>query len=231
MGRGRGQGQVRAGWQDGGELMATRAELQRSLAEAFEAQGWPYERAFAPALLKHMERLGASDGATLAQHVSADFLDRHNISRDHMGRVLDKAIGGKKLERNAPSETTLVFTDNRHSIQIGDHAQVTNSPLNTGNQIVVQPGASKEELLAAVSALVRGGLSDDWNDDAAQQLAQVIDGREDITIEDVRDAARDAAEVEQAEPGKVKALLAKIAVGATSSVLSTGVIAALGGLF
>ena len=211
--------------------MASRAELQRSLAAAFEAQGWPYEHAFAPALFEQMEKLGTSDGATLAQHVSADFLDRHNITREHMGRVLDKAMGGQKLERDAPSETTLIINDSRHSIQIGDHAQVSNSPLNTGNQIIVQASASKDELLAAVSALVRGGLPDDWNDDAAQQLAQVIDGREDITIEDVRDAARYAAEAEQAEPGKVKALLAKIAVGATSSVLSTGVIAALGGLF
>ena len=104
-------------------------------------------------------------------------------------------------------------------------------PADTGNQIITQASASKDDLLAAVSTLVRGGLADDWDDDAAKQLAQAIDGREDITIEDVCDAARGAAEAEQAEPGKVKALLAKIAVGATSGVLSTGVIAALGGLF
>jgi hypothetical protein len=211
--------------------MASRAELQRSLAAAFEAQGWPYEHAFAPALFEHMEKLGASDGATLAQHVSADFLDRHHITREHMGRVLDKAIGGQTLERDAPSETTLVFTDNRYSIQIGDHSQVSNSTLNTGNQIIVQASASKDDLLEAVSALVRGGLSDDWNDDAAQQLAQVIDGRDDIMIEDVRDAARAAAEAEQAEPGKVKALLTRISVGATSGALGTGIVAALGALF
>lgn len=211
--------------------MASRAALQRSLAAAFEAQGWPYEHAFAPALFEQMEKLGTSDGATLAQHVSADFFDRHHITREHMGRVLDQAIGGQTLERDAPNETTLVFTDNRYSLQIGNHAQVTNSPLNTGNQIIVQASASKEDLIAAVSALVRGGLSDDWNDDAAKQLAQVIDGRDDITIEDVRNAARAAAEAEQAEPSKVKALLAKIATGTASGVLGTGITAALGALF
>lgn len=211
--------------------MAGRAELQRRLATEFEQQGWPYEHAFAPALFEHMERLGTADGATLAQHVSADFLDRHRITREHMGRVLDKAIGGQTLERDAPTATTLVFTDNRYSIQIGDHSPITNSTLNTGNQITVQASASKDDLLAAVSALVLGGLSDDWNDDAAQQLAQVIDGRDDITIEDVRDAARDAAEAAQAEPTKVKALLTRISVGATSGALGTGIVAALGALF
>jgi hypothetical protein len=95
----------------------------------------------------------------------------------------------------------------------------------------VQASASKDDLLAAVSTLVRGGLSDDWNDNAAQQLAQVIDGRDDITIEDVRDAARAAAEAEQAEPSKVKALLTRISVGAVSGSLGTGIVAALGALF
>ena len=211
--------------------MASRAELQRTLAAAFEGQGWPYEHAFAPALFEQMEKLGTSDGGTLAQHVSADFLDRHHITREHMGWVLDKAIGGQTLERDASTQTTLVFTDNRYSIQIGDHSQVTNSTLNTGNQITVEASASKDKLLAAVSALVLGGLSDDWNDKAAQQLAQVIDGRNDITIEDVRDAARDAADAAQAGPSTIKALLTRISVGATSGALGTGIVAALGALF
>lgn len=211
--------------------MASRAELQRRLATEFEQQGWPYEHAFAPALFEHIERLGTADGATLAQHLSADFLHRHGITRERMGRVLDKAIGGQTLERDAPSQTRLVFTDNRYSIQIGDHSPVSNSTPNTGNEIIVQANASKDDLLAAVATLVSGGLCGNWNDDAAQQLAQVIDGRDDITIEDVRDAARDAAEAAQAEPSTVKALLTRISVGATSGALGTGIVAALGALF
>ena len=74
------------------------------------------------------ERVWALTGPPDRVTIDVD-ANRHKITREHMGRVLDRAIGGQTLQRDAPTERTLVFTDNRYSIQIGDHAQVSNSPL------------------------------------------------------------------------------------------------------
>lgn len=212
--------------------MATRAELQRALAAEFERQDWPYEHDVAPALLDEIERSGATDGHALAGRVSADFLDRHGIARQQMALVLDRTLGGKTVERERSVVTSLVINDNRHAIQIGDHAQVTASALNAGgNQLVIQANTSKHDVLAAVSALVRDGLACEWNAEAARDLNKVIDARADVTIEDVREIATEAARVEQPESGRVKALVTKISTGAISGALGTGIVAALGALF
>lgn len=210
--------------------MAGRAELQRRLATEFERQGWSYEPDIGPALLDYIAQSGPADGATLAQRVSADFLDRHNITRGAIAPVLDRALGGKTVEADLPFAPTLVYTDN--SIHIGGQAQVTDSQLNTaGNQLVIQETTSKHELLAVVSALVRSGLAGHWNEGAARELAQAIDSRADITIEDVREIATAAAEAEEADAGRIKVLVTKISTGAISGALGAGIVAALGALF
>jgi hypothetical protein len=210
--------------------MASRAALQRRLAGQFANQGWPYDHEIGPAVLGELERRGGADGMTLARQVAGQYLERNGISREQMANALEWALGGESVEPSAPAVTTLVVNDNRHSIQITD-STVSDSQLNTGQQLVVNTGGEKPEVLAAVAALIRGGLVGQWNEDAARDLAEVIDQREDITIEDLREIAKEVAEEEGAESGKVKALIERIATGAISGVLATGISAGLGGLF
>jgi hypothetical protein len=210
--------------------MARRAELQRRLAGEFANQGWPYDHEVGPAILDELERRGTADGAALVGQVAGYYLERHGITREQMASVLDRALGGERVQPSAPAVTTLVVNDNRHSIQITD-STVRDSQLNTGQQLVVNTGGEKPEVLAAVAALIRGGLVGEWNEDAARDLAEVIDQRDDITVEDVREIAKEVAEEEGAEPGKVKVLIERIATGAISGALGTGISAGLGGLF
>jgi hypothetical protein len=212
--------------------VANRAELQRRLAGEFVAQGWPYEHDLAPALLDSVESDGASDGAALIRKVPADYLDRHGIAREQMVRVLDRALGGQTIEAGSAAATLIVINNNPYSINIGDAASVSNSQLNTaGNQMVVQAETSKEDVLATAMTLVRAGLTGDWNDAAARDLSEVIDGRADIGIEDIREMVRQVIEDDKPEKGRVKALVEKISAGAITGALSTGIIAALGALF
>jgi hypothetical protein len=140
----------------------------------------------------------------LVRRVPADYLDRYGITRDQMANVLERALGGKSVESEVTSTTSVVITDNRYAINIGDHAQVSESQLNTaGSQLVIQADASKVDVLAAISVLVRGGLTGDWNEAAAGDLGQVIDARQDITIEDVREIAKQAVETEKADGGRI----------------------------
>jgi hypothetical protein len=212
--------------------VANRAELQRRLASEFSAQGWPYEHDLAPALIDSVERGGPADGQALARQVPANYLDRNGIEREQMAKVLDRALGGQAVEAGSGNTITIVSNDNRNAIQLGEGASIVNSQVNTtGNQMVVQAESSKEDVLATAMALVRAGLTGDWNEGAARDLGQIIDGRDDITIEDVREMVRQAVEEEKPEKGRIKELVTKISTSAVAGALSTGIIAALGALF
>lgn len=217
--------------------MAGRAELQRRLATEFERQGWPYEPDIGPALLDYIGQTGPADGATLAQRVSADFLERHRISRDQMAAALDRAVGAATVEREDASSVTLNFTDNRYAVQVSDGGSVVNSTVNTaGTQLVVAASSSRDEVLAAVATLVRAGLDGEWDEDQVRSLSELVDARDDIGFEEVRaitmSAVRDApstADFPLADRAKV--LVGEVSTGAISGALGTGIVAALGALF
>jgi hypothetical protein len=212
--------------------VANRAELQRRLAAEFAAQGWPYEHDLAPAVLDSVERGGAADGETLVRRVPADYLDRHRIAREQMVRVLERALGGQAIEVGSSAATSIVINDNRYSISVGPGASVSGSQLNTaGNQLIVTAETSKDDVLATVMALVRAGLTGDWNEAAARDLGDVIDGRADIDIEDIRELVRQVVDDDKPEKRRIKELVTKISTSAISGALSAGIIAALGTLF
>jgi hypothetical protein len=211
--------------------VTNRAELQTRLAGEFAAQGWPYEHDLAPALLDSVERGGAADGEALVRRVPADYLNRHDITREQMIRVLDRALGGLTIEAGPASMTSVVINDNRYSLTLGPGVSVSNSQLNTGNQLVVRADTSKDDVLATVTALVGGGLTGDWNEGAARDLGELIDSRADISIEDIRDTVRQVVSEDRPDKGRIKELVTKISTSAISGALSTGIIAALGTLF
>lgn len=68
------------------------------------------------------------------------------------------------------------------------------------------------------------------NADAARDLASVIDEREDIDVDDVREITTDVVNAEQPQQGRVRTMLNQIAVSGLGGALSTGISLGLGEL-
>ena len=202
--------------------------MQRRLAEEFERRAWSYDLATVPTILDEVERSGTGDAEKLAANVPGEFLARTGATRAEIADAIKRAIGGKTLEAEPESSTTLII--NNHSINLGPGASVSGGNLNTGRQIIVQSGSDKSDILEAVAALVGSGLQGEWSAQAASELAQVIDSRADIAVDDVVEASSRAAKDADADPGRIKALLTQIATGAVSGALGTGITAGLGSL-
>jgi hypothetical protein len=203
--------------------------LQRSLASEFSRRGWSYDLDTVPAILDDVRARGEVVPARAAQAVPRFFLDRNSTTRDVVARAIEAAIGGKVIAPS-PSPVTIITTnDNRHQINVG--GDVSNSALQTGGQqIVAQTTSPKEDILDAVSALVVAGINGHWDIAAAADLAEIIDARDDITMDDVRSTAAEVAGASDAESGRLKSFLNKIAAGGLGGALSTGIVAAIGAL-
>jgi hypothetical protein len=209
----------------------TPAAMQRLLATEFERHGWDYDLSVGRDILEEAERRGEVDGTALAKRVSAEFLARNGASREDLAVAIESAIGGRQLKREA-EQTTIVINDNRYQVNLSGGSQIKSSKLNVGDgtQINVDVKASKENVLAAVEALLRSGLTETWNADAARDLASVIDEREDIDVEDVREITTEVVRAEQPKQGRVRTMLNEIAVSGLGGALSTGISSGLGEL-
>lgn len=210
----------------------TPAEMQRLIADAFDRQGWEYDLTLGRTLLAEIVRTGGVDPEALVRRVPAEFIERNRTSRSTVAVVIERAVGGRSIKRDKAAHATVVINDNRYQVNLSGRAQIKNSNLNVGDgtQINVNVEASKGDLLAAVEAVVRAGLADDWNEDAARDLASIVDGRDDIDLNDVREITAEVVKAEQPKQGKVKALLGKIAVSGVGGALGTGLSAGLGEL-
>ncbi len=210
---------------------ATPAEMQTLLAAEFDRQGWQYDLDIGPALLAQVEKRGTVDAQVLAGSVPATFLQINRTTRENLAAAIERAIGGRIL---APQQevATLVIEDHSHNVTISDHAQVQGSNFNlgTGTQINVSVGGEREDVLAALAALLRGGFSGDWNDNAAAGLAKVIQDREDISLDDVRATTAEVVEVEQPSPSRAREMVERIATAGIGGAFGTGISAVLGQL-
>jgi len=70
--------------------------------------------------------------------------------------------------------------------------RIVNSNVNAGEgtQIVASADADKQDVLLAVETIVRAGLAGDWSEDAAKDLASVVNDRSDLDYEDVQNLGR-----------------------------------------
>jgi ribosome-associated translation inhibitor RaiA len=121
------------------------------------------------------ERRGVVEPAVLATRVSSTWLAQNAATREQVTAAIDRAIGGRVVRLHERTPVTLVINDNRHQLNMGAGAQIADSQVNvSGTQINVRAEAPKEDVMAAVAALVRAGLNDDWNPNAARALAEVV---------------------------------------------------------
>lgn len=210
--------------------MATPAELQRSIAAAFDAQGWEYDLSVGPLLVEAAKRGGEADPVKLARTLPKTFFDRNRVSRDAVAAVLERAVGGHKVEEEAAVSPTIVIGGNNYQLNVGAGASIVDSNVNLGEgtQINVTSDGDKEDVLLAVEAIVRAGLLGDWSDNAGNDLASLVAGRTDLTYEDVQAVALEVAKKEQPTKERVKGFLARIAASGISGALATGLTAGLG---
>jgi hypothetical protein len=202
--------------------------MQRLLASEFERHGWTYDLNVAPAILNEVERAGIVDPERLATKVPAEYIERVGATRADLVDAIACAIGG--LELKVETQNTLTINDNRYSINVAAGAQITRSTLNSGSQVSIQGESPKDDILDAVATLVTAGLGGEWNVEAADDLAQLVAARVDITPEEIQRRTLAAATASGADAGQVKELLREIAAGTISGVLGTWIVAALGTL-
>jgi hypothetical protein len=205
------------------------ADLRSRIAAEFDRRGWPYEPGLADRLMAGLNPGAALEPEVLAGRVPADYLGRHGIDRAQMGAAF-AALSGLTLVA-APTTQTVVINDNRYQVNVSGNGSITDSNLNQGGtQINVSVSAPKEDVLDGLRVLLAAAFSGDWNEDAFVEIAGLIDGRDDIGVEDVRALTVEVGADENAEAGRIRSLLEKVATGTLTGVLTAGLSAGLGHL-
>jgi hypothetical protein len=155
-------------------------------------------------------------GLTLAVQplaLPAERLERNGATRDQVAAAIGRAIGGYTPRAAEGAPVTLIFqSDNRYQLNLAEGAQISDSQVNVGGtQINVRADSPKEDVMSGVAELVRAGLRENWNPDAARELGEVVEAREDVTLEDVESVTEKVIAEESPEPERAKGMLRKIA--------------------
>lgn len=206
------------------------ARMQSLLAAEFERQAWEWDLTVGSGIVEEVERSGRVDAERLARRVPADFFARARTNRHELATAIDSALGGSTPSAPAhAAPTTLIVGGTHHTLTMGAGATLSGSRFTVGGtQINIEADTNKQEVLAAVAALVQAGLANQWNADAAGALAQTINARDDIDVEDVQEVTGEIVKREAPRQGGAKAFLAKVAAGGLGGALGTGISAGIG---
>jgi hypothetical protein len=210
---------------------ATPAQMQTFLAAEFDRQGWQYDLDLGPALITEIEKRGSVEPEALADAVPATFLQRNRTTRENLAAAIARAIGDRTpVQRKEVA--TLVFQDQSHNVTISGNAQVHGSNFNLGDgtQFNVSVGGQREDVLAALAALLSAGFGGEWNEEAAAGLAQVIQARDDIDLDDVRETTAEVVKLEEPPASRAREMMEKIATAGLGGAFGTGITAVLGQL-
>ncbi len=209
-------------------MTATPAVLQRKLGAEFARRRWQYDAEVVGDLIEHIERTGAIDPPALARRVPRLFREHNDATVEDLTDAIAAAIGDRTPVADT-SGATLVINDHSHNLTLSGNASITGGNVNVGGmQIVVGFDAPKEEILAGVAALVRAAASGDWNADAARELAELVDARDDIDYGDVHDITVEVLEEDPPKQGRAKEMLADIATSGIAGALTTGITVGIG---
>jgi hypothetical protein len=206
----------------------TPAEARSRLAAEFDNRGWEYDLTAGRAVLEAAEA-GESDSAALAERIPATFLAKNRADRADVVRAIERALGGRGVKAEE-QPATVVINDHSYKVDIGSGAQISGSNINIGpgTQVNIDASADRDEVLAGVAAIVRAGLTGDWNDDAARALAQAVGARDDIATDDIREITAAVAEDAQPSRGRAREMLDKVTASGLGGALATGISAGLG---
>lgn len=210
-----------------------RGRMRAALAAEWEANGWGWDLQIGGLILDRIAAEGKVDPEGIAATLPSAYLARYGTDREEISEAISRAIGNEIFEVEPAQATSTVIVGGATynlSFELSEQARIENSSFNVGSgtQINLDVDATREDLLSALQALVAAGLSGNWDESAAQALGAAIEQRGDLNAEEVRDATLEAGRATGAEPSRVRALLEKVAVGAATSTLGSGLTAGLG---
>jgi hypothetical protein len=203
----------------------TPTELQRLIAAAFDSQGWRYDLEVGPRLVNQIRSEGQIEAEGLARSLPGTFFDRNRVSREVVANVLRRALAGRTLEEEQRVATKIVIGGNNYEMNIGSGTSIIDTNINVGEgtQIVASSTAEKRNVLLAIEAITRAGLTGEWNEDAAKDLAAVVNDRSDLDYEDVQRIASEVVKAEQPPKERVKEFLGRVAASGIGGALGTGI--------
>jgi hypothetical protein len=205
------------------------AEAQRRIATAFDGRDWVYDLEIGRLVVADVLQRGSSDLNAIERVVPAEFARKNKATVGEIAKAISDALGDDSIKEE-PNSATIIVNDHRHSVNLGPGAQIKNSNVNVGEGtlIEVNDSASKEDMLAAVAAVVHGGLAGDWNADAARDLAEAIDARNDLGVDDIQQITTEVAEASSPSQSRVRQMMTGIATAGLGGALATGISAGLG---
>src|SRR6201991_358055 len=176
----------------------TPGQMRNRLAAELDRSGYDYDAPIISAIVETITSDGAVQPARLAQVVTSTYLTRNGTSRQEIAALIARALGASQPKPEpAPVSISIREGDTNYNLQLSDHAQVGSLNVGPGTQIVVDAGADRDTVLAAVVALVQAGLRDEWDAATAGALASRVDERDDISMTDIQTATVETMTAEQ----------------------------------
>jgi hypothetical protein len=203
-------------------------ELQRLLADEFGRQGWDYDLSVGPNLVKEIDAAGKVDPDRLAETIPSTFLQKNDATRQAVAAAIRNAVGGNTLIAESPTIMTLVVHGNNYSLTLGEGATIGGHVNVVGTQIVVEESAPKQHVLDAIAALIRAGLTDGLNGDAARALGDAIAARDDIDMVDIERTTLNVVKADAPPVERVRTLLASLGTQAVAGALGLGMASGIG---
>jgi hypothetical protein len=212
---------------------STPSALNTALAAEFDRQGWEFELTLGTHLVSAVEERGKVDSSALSREVPATFLHRNRTTRENVAAAIERAIGGNTPIPATPAPSPISIISHGDTYQLNlDRSQITDSSINlgSGTQINIDVGAGKEDLLAALRALVSAALAGDWNSGAAQAIGQAIEQQGGLTVAEARATVLEAGQGQDLDRSRISELIEKVAVSGVGNFLSTALGLGLGDL-
>lgn len=211
----------------------TRAQMRSRLASEWEAMGWEWDLQIGGLILDRLGADGSVNPQAIAAALPSSYMSRYGSDRESIAEVIERAIGGQVLEadRDKAPSTVIINGDTYNlSVELSGEAKIEGSPIKVGPgpQVNIDIDASREAVFTGIEALLHAGFAGGWDAKAVQALGKVVEDRGDLTAEEISTFTQEVGKSERPEPGQIRALLEKVAVGAASSTLGQGLTAGLG---
>jgi hypothetical protein len=207
-----------------------RTELQSRLASEFSRRGWEWDLVEGKNVIEAFASDGVRDPSQLAKRVSATYRQRVDASNADIAEAVEAAFSGVRGVKEYTGRTTVVINDHSHSLHIGAGATVNARDIVQGDKIEVDASVDRDVVLGVITELVRGGFAGEWNTDAAHDLANVLDERKDIDVDDVARVTTEVAKEERPSPGALTQMSQDIASSGLGGALAVGITQAIGAL-
>jgi hypothetical protein len=206
--------------------------MRAALAAEWEANGWEWDMQIGGLILDRVAADGRVDPKAIAVALPSSYMNRYGSDRELLAEAIERAIGGESIEDDpAEASSTVIINGDTYnlSFELSEGARIEKSPIKVGpgHQANINVDASREAVFTGIEALLRSGLAGSWDVAAARALGEVIEERGDLSAEQISEFTQEIGKAERPEPGRIRALLEKVAVGAATSTLGQGLTAGL----